>query len=185
MNRALPFILALFFAGASPALARKTLRWKLKPGDTLQVNITQQTASTVTISSKPPVKTTLEMSLETVWSVDDADEKQAKITQTVKRISVKMQAGAADPIAYDSAAPGAPVGGAKQIATAVKPLLEEGSAIVVTMDLRGDVLSAEPSAKLFELWKDGDKSLEGKSGDGERAKELLKRTLVLLPERPV
>ena len=184
MGRTFSLALILVLALASPAFAQKSLRWKLKPGDKFQVNITQQTTSTVTISSKP-VKTTLEMSLETLWSVDDANEKQGKITQTVKRISVKMQSGTANPIVYDSAAPGAPVGGAKEIAAAVKPLLEEGSAIVVTMDLRGDVLSAEPSAKLAELWKAGDKGREEKTSDGERAKELLKRTLVLLPEKPV
>ena len=52
------------------------------------------------------------------------------------------------------------------------------------MDLRGEVLSAEPSAKLADLWKmPGAKNLGG-PGSAESTQELLKRAIVLLPEKP-
>jgi hypothetical protein len=172
---------AIVLVMASPALAQKPLRWKLAAGDQLKVDVSQQTTSTVTIASKP-VKTTLEMKLETLWTVESADEKQIKVAQAVKRLSMKLQVGDGAPVAYDSAASGAPVGAAKNVAAAVKPLLEEGSALLVTMDTRGEVLSTEPSAKLAALWKvPGAKS--GGPGGKDSAEELLKRSLVLLPEQ--
>lgn len=175
---------AILFANSSPALAQKTLRWKLQPGDQFAVTVSQQTTSTVAIGSKP-VKTSMELTLETHWSVESADEKQAKITQTVKRLAMKMQVGDAAAIAYDSADKASPVGTAKEIATAVKPLLEEGSSLIVTMNLRGEVLSAEPSAKLAELWKSPSAKAPGGAGGRESTQELLRRSIVLLPEAAV
>jgi len=172
----------LIIFAASQALAQKTLRWKLTAGDQLAVDVTQQTTSTVTIASKP-VKTTLEMTLETLWTVDSASEQEIKLTQTVKRMAVKMQSGAAAPIAYDSADKTPPVGAAKDIAVAVKPLLEPLSSLIVTMNTRGEVLSAEPSAKLAELWKTP--GAAAGSGSGQSAQELLKRSIVVLPEKSV
>ena len=179
--------LAIFLAAASPALAQKNLRWKLAAGDQLQVNVGQQTTSSVIIpgNAMKSVKTKMEMTLETLCTVESADEKQIKISQTVKRLAVKLQIGDANPIAYDSATKTPPVGAAKDFAAAAKPLLTEGSALMVTMDPRGEVLSAEPSAKLAELWKvPGAKSLSG-PGSAESTQELLKRAIVLLPEKPV
>src|SRR4051812_40692176 len=69
--------LALFAAVLlfpSTALAQKTLRWKFKPGDELGVKIEQRTVSTVSFGSKS-AKTTLEMTLETLWKAEAADEK--------------------------------------------------------------------------------------------------------------
>lgn len=184
MHRSLLLGLTVFLAAASPALAQKTLRWKLKPGDRLQANIQQQTLSTVTIANKP-LKTTLEMTLETLWSVDSADEKQIKMTQSVKRVAVKMQSGDSTPITYDSATEAAPLGAAKDVAAAVAPLLAEGSTLIVTMDTRGEVLMAEPSAKLAELWKSPSTKKSSGPGGSESTQELLRRSLALLPEKPV
>jgi hypothetical protein len=184
MNRSLLLGLTVLLTAGSPAFAQKTLRWKLKPGDQLQVNIQQQTLSTVTIANKP-VKTTLEMRLETLWKVDSADEKQIKMTQSVKRVAVKMQSGDSTPISYDSATKAAPLGTAKDVATAVAPLLAEGSALIVTMDTRGEVLLAEPSAKLAALWKSPRPKESVGPGGSESTQELLRRSLVLLPEKPV
>ncbi|MFN0019414.1 MAG: hypothetical protein ACKVP0_14205 [Pirellulaceae bacterium] len=171
--------IAILLITASPVLAQKTLRWKLKAGEQLQVNVTQQKTATTTIAGKP-VKMTEEMTFETLWSVDSADEKQAKITQTVKRLAMKMQLGDAAPIAYDSASKATPVGTAKEIAAAVKPLFEEGSSLLVTMNTRGEVLSAEPSPKLAQHWKS-----PGKKEIDSTTQELLKRSIILLPEGSV
>jgi hypothetical protein len=121
--------LAIFLAAASPALAQKNLRWKLAAGDQLQVNVNQQTTSSVVIpgNAMKSVKTRMEMTLETLWSVESANEKQIKISQTVKRLAVKLQIGDANPIAYDSATKTPPVGAAKDFAAAARPLLTEGS----------------------------------------------------------
>ncbi|MGI8980505.1 MAG: hypothetical protein ACR2FY_14855 [Pirellulaceae bacterium] len=180
----LVLVVAIICCAASPALAQKTLRWKLAAGDQLQVNVSQQTTSTVTIASKP-VKTTMEMTLETLWSVDSADQEQIKITQAVKRLAMKLHTGDSPPIVYDSAVKSPPVGSAKEVAAAVKPLLDEGSALIVTMNTRGEVLSAEPNAKLAELWKTPSAKAPGGPGGSESTQELLKRSLVVLPEKPV
>ena len=184
MNRLLLLVLTLLISTSSSALAQKPLRWKLAAGEQLQVNVTQQTTSSVIIAGKP-VKTTMELTLETQWSVDSADENQIKITQTVNRLAVKMQSGGSPPIAFDSVAKNLPVGTAKEVATAVKPLLEEGSALIVTMDTRGEVLSAEPNAKLAKLWKSTASKAIGGPGGMASSQELLKRSIVLLPEKPV
>lgn len=167
---------------ASPAFAQEPLRWKLATGDQLKVDVSQQTTSTVTIASKP-VKTTMQMALETLWTVDSADDKQIKITQSVKRLTMRLQVGDGAPVAYDSATKTTPVGAAKNVAAAVKPLLEEGAGIVITMDTRGDVLSAEPTTKLAALWKTSVQGATGEAKGQESAEELLKRSLVLLPEK--
>ena len=176
--------LAIVLVGTSPVLAQKTLRWKLQPGNQFQVNVSEQKNSSVTITGKP-VKMTMEMTLETLWKVDSADEKQIKIIQTVQRLAMKMQTGDSAPISYDSADKTPPVGTAKDIAAAVKPLLAEGAAMTVTMDTRGEVLSATPSAKLAELWKTPESKAPGGIGGGTSTQELLKRSLVLLPEKGV
>src|SRR5436305_12703762 len=64
-----PMVFAAFLMTAAPALAQKTLRWKLKAGEVLAVKIEQRTVSTVSFGSKS-AKTTLEMTLETVWKVE-------------------------------------------------------------------------------------------------------------------
>jgi hypothetical protein len=187
----LVLVFALFLTPPSPALAQKTLRWKLEAGDQLQVNVSQQTFAEAPIFIPDKelkvkmVKSTIELTLETVWTVDSADEEQAKITQTVKRIAVKMKVGDAAPIAYDSAHKTPPVGTAKDFATAARPLLEEGAALLVTMNPRGEVLSAEPTPKLAELWKVPGAKNVGGPGGMESTQELLRRSLVLLPEMPV
>lgn len=179
--------LAILLVSASPALAQKNLRWKLAAGDQLQVDVNQQTTSSVIIpgNAMKSVKTKMEMTLETLWTIESADEKQIKISQTVKRLAVKLQIGDANPIAYDSAPKTPPVGAAKDFATAAKPLLEEGSALIVTMDTRGEVLSAEPSKKLAELWKIPGAKVPGGAGSKESVEDLLKRSIVLLPEMRV
>src|SRR6478672_10443908 len=103
MNAPRSFVLTILvlLAAASPALAQKNLRWKLAAGDQLQVNVNQQTTSSVIIpgNAMKSVKTKMEMTLETLWTVESANEKQIKISQTVKRLAVKLQTGDANPIA--------------------------------------------------------------------------------------
>ena len=55
---------------------------------------------------------------------------------------------------------------------------------MVTMNARGEVLAAEPNAMRAALWKTPGKKIGG-AGGKKSTEELLKRSIVLLPEKPV
>lgn len=169
-----------------PAFGQKLLRWKLAAGDKLKVQVEQKTDSTSTINNKVS-STAVELTLDTLWSIEAVENDRIKMAQTVERVRVKMRSVMANAVEYDSAAKSLPTGAVKELAAAVSPLLAEGSSILVTMSSRGEVVSAEPSAKLAELWQPKEAKTAAIAGRkwSDSTQELLKRSLVLFPEKEV
>ena len=162
---------------AVTALAQEPLAWKLKPGDKLELHVEQQTSSTVTVVNKT-TKTTIEMTLDSTWSVDSVENEAAKIRQTVQRVQVKVQAADAPAVAYDTAARIQPTGAARDLAAALAPLVDPESSILLTMNLQGEIASVELSPKLASAF---DKS----TAASQSLEALLKQPLITLPAKPV
>jgi len=175
---------AVAFA-APPARAQTTLAWKLAAGERFDLHVEQQTASTVTVVNKT-TKTTIEMTLDSTWAIESVEDGIAKIRQTIRRAQVKVQAADSPPVVYDTAAPGQPSGAEKDLATAVGPLVDPDSSILLTMNERGEIAAAELSPRLAELWAAGKPAAAAKKQPAQQSLDaLLKQPLVILPAKAV
>jgi hypothetical protein len=145
-------VVLLLAALGNAAFAQAPLRWKLEPGQSLIVEVKQQTTSVVAFSGKT-AETKIDQSVELRWTVGKAEEKGITVTQKVERIVFQLDSAKAGAIAYDSADPKRPTGQAGELAEAVKPLM--GAEVTLVMTDRGEITSARPAngaaEKLFGL----------------------------------
>lgn len=161
----------------APQASAQTLAWKLKPGEKFDLHVEQQTASTVTVVTKT-TKTSIEMTLDSNWTVESVENGTAKIRQTVRRVQMNVQAADAAPLAYDTASPGQPSGAVRDLANAVAPLVDPESSILLAMNERGEIQSVELSPKLAAL-------LDSAKPASQSLDALLKQPLVTLPAKAV
>ncbi|HUE75087.1 MAG TPA: hypothetical protein VMP01_29735 [Pirellulaceae bacterium] len=173
------FLVAVVVAGmfAAQAAGQMPLAWKLKAGEKFDLHVEQQTASTVSVVNKT-TKTSIEMTLDSHWTVESVEDGTAKIRQTVRRVQMKVQAADTAPLAYDTASPGQPSGAVRDLANAVAPLVDPESSIVMTMNERGEIQSVELSPKLAAL-------LDSAQPASQSLDALLKQPLVTLPAKAV
>ena len=160
------------------------LRWKFEAGQQFDLQLNQQTASTITVAGKT-TKTTVETRLELRWKVDSVDDSGAKITQQVERIEMQLQPAGMEPVVYDSNSKAKPVGQAKGIAASVAPLI--GAKFQVVMNDLGEITSAEPVAELREALAKEQSTATGRGQlfSPESIGRLLRQTLVVLPKKAV
>jgi Family of unknown function (DUF6263) len=126
------------------------------------------------------------MTLDSVWTVESIENGTAKIKQTVSRVQAKVQAADAAPITFDTESPGQPSGAQKDLAAAVRPLVDPESSIMLVMNERGEITSAELSPKLASLWDAGKQGETDKKGPTKESLDaLLKQPLVILPAKQV
>lgn len=167
-------------AGAN---AQTLLRWKLKPGETLNLNVQQETESQVAFSGKAAT-TKIDLSMELTWLVTAADDKEIKLKQAIQAIQLKLQSPQGGLVEYDSAAVARPAGQAREIADSLKPLI--GAEINITMTPRGEIVAAEPANDAAEqLLKVEGKADEPPAVSRAAVQQLLRQSLVVLPEKPV
>lgn len=162
---------------ASQAAGQMPLAWKLKAGEKFDLRVEQQTTSTVTVVTKT-TKTSIEMTLDSHWTVESVEDGTAKIRQTVRRVQMKVQAADAAPLAYDTASPGQPSGAVRDLANAVAPLVDPESSILLTMNERGEIQTVELSPKLADV-------LDSAKPASQSLDALLKQPLVTLPAKAV
>ena len=168
---------------AARAHGEASLAWKLKPGESLHVAIEQKTDSQIAFSGKA-AKTTIELTLVLGWNVLSADDSGFKIRQTVERIRQKLSTQQAGTIEFDSASSSRQTGPAADLATSLRPLV--GVSFDLTMSPRGEITVAEPSNEpakallaALETAAAGDPAARG------AVEQLLRRPLLVLPEKPV
>src|SRR5262245_43866581 len=78
-------------ATASPVRCETRLRWKFKPGETLQFDFRQGSKTEATVAGKPTTAN-LEMAMRLKWSVDKVDPPGgATITQAIEKLSLTMR----------------------------------------------------------------------------------------------
>jgi len=171
----------LLFASLPSAFAQMPLRWKLEPGQSLAVQIDQQTKTKVAFSGKS-ADTKIELGLTLVWTVDSAAEGKFKIKQKVERITFSLvpQTGAA--VKYDSQDKARPAGQARQVAESVKPLL--GAEVLLTMDGRGQILETSPANEAAERLFAADDPQSGVFSR-QSVQTLLRQPLAILPAKEV
>lgn len=165
----------------SVASAQTELRWKLQPGQQFTVSVAQQTTSDVAYSGKK-VATQIDISMELGWTVTAADEKAIAIKQSLRRMALKMESPKVGKVTYDSADNARPTGPAREVAAALAPLLS--AEILLEMNPRGEVQSAKPAneaaEKLLAAQSDPDAL-----GSQDAIQQLLKQSLIVLPEKAV
>src|SRR5438105_390651 len=98
--------------------AQTSLRWKLKPRETLEIQIKQDTDSQVGFSGKLAA-TKIELGVALAWKVTAANNDGFTIRQTVERIHEKLVTQDMGTIEYDSAANTRPSGQARELAEAL------------------------------------------------------------------
>jgi hypothetical protein len=126
------------------------------------------------------VKTSLELVVDMLWTVDQATDDQAEITQQVQRLQVTLSSPDGPPLQFDSAADKRPTGAARQLEAALKPLL--GEQFHVTMNARGEIVKVRaPQRSAAPEAKDDGKGLVST----DTLNQLLKQPLVVLPEKEV
>jgi Family of unknown function (DUF6263) len=170
-------------AWPSVASGQTLLRWKLKAGESLNVEVQQETESQVAFSGKSTT-TKIDLTVELGWLVTAADDKGIKLKQTIKGVKLKLQSPQGGLIDYDSAAAARPAGQAREVADSIKPLI--GTEIELTMSDRGEIVAAEPVNKLAEelLAAEGQPQ-EQKAFSRTAIQQLLRQSLVILPEKAV
>jgi hypothetical protein len=168
-------------ADAVSAYGQTTLRWKLKPGDSLAVTLDQQTDSTVAFSGKS-AKTDIILKLSLGWNVMAADNTGFKIRQSIDGIQQKLTTQQAGTIEFDSKSKAKPTGQSRDLADALRPLV--GAEFDMTMTPRGEITAVEPANEAAKALFAGLQS--GQTADAAAlasVEQMLKRPLLVLPER--
>lgn len=167
---------------AENASGQTLLRWKLKADDALRLTIQQETESQVAFSGKSAT-TKIELAVELDWLVTAANDKEIKLNQTLRGVKLKLQSPEGGLIEYDSAAEAKPTGPSREMAASIQPLI--GMELAVTMTPRGEVVAAEPANKAAEDLLDDAKPGEQAGASRAQVQQLLKQSLVVLPEKEV
>jgi hypothetical protein len=163
--------------------AQSPLAWKLAAGQSLVVQSRQETTSVVSFSGKK-AETKINLGMELLWNVTSADESEATIKQTIRRIEFRLESEKAGKIEYDSSAKTRTTGQAREVADAVKPLL--GAEVTIRMSARGEVLDAKPANAAAEaLFANPAPGEEPGVFSRKAIETLLRQPLAVLPEKPV
>ena len=168
----------------SDAAAQKLLRWRLQPGETIQVRLAQKMDTAATIQGSE-LRSTVDMLMAMEWHVLGVDpDGTAEMTQSIERMKMTMQSPGLDTVVFDSAAAPETQGPARTIAAGIQPLL--GVKFIQRMNDRGEIvdlrLSPEASAAL-ERVPAGAEVKEMFSQEG--LKSLISQAAAVLPDRPV
>lgn len=175
---------AVFVGAISPAStsAQTLLRWKLKPGDALTVEIDQHTDSEVGFSGKL-AKTKIDLTLKLAWKVTAAGNEGFTVRQTVERIQEKLETQDMGTIEYDSAATARPTGQARELAESVKPLI--GAEFDLTMTSRGEITAVTPANDIARALLTASEKPNETANTQDGLQQMLRRPLIVLPDKAV
>jgi hypothetical protein len=178
------FALAIIcLCAASSAHGEQLLRWKLKAGQALQVELTQKSELETTVAGKP-LKMNVEMLMGLAWQVEAVDEQGiARVAQSFTRLKLKLDAPRQDPIEYDSSAQTKPTGPAKDVADALGPLI--GARIFVSLNDRGEIVDVKPSDEAAKLLDSPAAARLKETFSKDGLTDLLKQSAAVLPEKAV
>jgi hypothetical protein len=164
------------------ASAQTELRWKLQPGDRFAVSVTQTTMSDVAYSGKK-LATQIDLAMELGWTVTAAHEKAITIKQSLRRLTFKMESPKVGKVTYDSADKLRPTGQSREVAAAITPLLN--AEIELQMTPRGEVQSAKPANEAAEKLLAADAAVDSSFVSKDAIQQLLRQSLIILPEKAV
>jgi hypothetical protein len=178
------FLVLAVVALASPVQAERLLRWKLKPGEAIDVRLVQDMDMTSTVLGKK-LGSSADMSMVMRWNVENVGaEGVSQLRQSIQRLRMSMQTPGSDPVVYDSANASVADGMAKQLAENMAPLI--GVEFIQSMSSRGEIidvrLSDEAAAKLAKSPASAQlQQVFSKEG----IKSLMHQAATVLPEKSV
>ncbi len=175
-------VLAVALFHPSIANAQTLLRWKLKPGEALAVEIDQHTDSQVGFSGKSAA-TKIDLTLGLAWKVAEAGSDGFTIRQTVERIKETLTTQDMGIIEYDSVATARPTGQARELAESIKRLV--GAEFELMMTSRGEITSAGPANEVAKALLAANDQAKPDAASQDGLQQLLRRPLVVLPDKMV
>ncbi|WP_425615087.1 hypothetical protein NA78x_004976 [Anatilimnocola sp. NA78] len=175
-------LVGLFLIGCDCSIgaqAQESLAWKFEKGQKFTLQTQQQTQSLVSFGAKQ-IPSNVDLLLSVSWEVQAAEAEQFTIEQTVDFIRIEMKGQGEASLTYDSREKKAVVGAAKDLATAVAPVL--GTKSTFTMTPQGEVAPVAPAAA--EPPKEAEPASPAKEKDlrKESISQLLKQSLLPLPQ---
>jgi hypothetical protein len=160
---------------APTSLQAEEWRWKLAAGDKLKVDSAQTIVSETQYSGKS-IKSTTDLAIGVLWTVDSVEDDKINLTQQVQSIKVGLVSDR-ETLEFDSAAKEKPKGAARQLQAALAPLL--GVKLQSVMTTRGELVSSElpEDSKADEATADAVRYRAW----GAALKKMGRQTLLLLP----
>ncbi len=171
-------LVAFLIAIACQAGWGADLSWKFQPGQKWNVTLQGETNSTSVLDTRT-LRTRLETSVETEWTIDAVNDGTAELTQQILRLRMTGTGVDGVGILFDSAATEKPVGPAKEIAAAVAPYV--GAKVHCKMNARGEISDVVPSAELAKLLE----AEQEFASQPSLALDLLQQPLCLVPGKEV
>ncbi|HVA46926.1 MAG TPA: DUF6263 family protein [Pirellulales bacterium] len=112
-------------ANAAAADEAVKLSWKFKKGEKLHYVVEQSTTTEGRFGGQA-IKNDMKQTLDLAWTVNDvADDGTAHLTQTIRRVRLKMSQPGDPGVEYDSSSKEAPQGFAAQMAGVYKVLVDK------------------------------------------------------------
>ncbi|HQU42879.1 MAG TPA: DUF6263 family protein [Pirellulales bacterium] len=112
-------------ANAAAADEAVKLSWKFEKGEKLHYVVEQNTATEAQFAGQS-IKNDMKQTLDLEWTVNDvAGDGTAHLTQTIRRVRLKMSQPGAPGVEYDSSSKEAPQGFAAQMAGVYKVLVDK------------------------------------------------------------
>ncbi len=159
----------------------KLLRWKLRPGERMKVDIIQDMKMATLMMGKEVV-TSADMGMTMGWNVDSVSpEGVAVVNQSIERMRIKSENPGAEPVVYDSAAPGQSEGMVKALADNIQPLI--GVKFTQQMNDRGEILAVQLSDNARSRLASAPQLQEVFSKEG--MKSLMNQAATVLPAQPI
>lgn len=179
-----PLAILVAITCISAVNADKLLRWKLHPGQTLQVQFIQEMGLETKLLDQP-VQTSADMAMQMTWQVQRIlPEGVAETKQSIDRVWMAMESPGSPPVSYDSAKSEELQGVAKTLADSIEPML--GIEFLQQMDARGEILDVRlTDAAQQKLAQSPGATDMNDMFSKEGLRSLLSQAATVLPEKAV
>lgn len=180
------FLVLVFLVAvsASPTHADRLLRWKLQPGQAIDVRFVQDMDMMSNVLGKK-LASSADMSMIMRWDVEKVgNQGVAQLRQSIQRLRMSMQTPGSEAVVYDSANAAGASGMAKQLASNMSPLI--GVEFIQTMSSRGEIIDVQLSKAAQQKLAKSPASAQLQqvfSKDG--IKSLMHQAATVLPKEPV
>jgi hypothetical protein len=164
--------------------ASKTIAWRMQPDERLRLRMTHRMQTELQVGEKRTAVSMLS-AMELHWRVLDVDASGSmQIDQTIHRLILRTTEADGTTSSYDSSAPEAVSAPLREVADALRPLLN--SRVTLMLGPRGQILDVRQAAETESLLQDLPEFANGRdllTRDG--LSRMLHQALGRLPDQPV
>ncbi len=176
----------LCFSPATSAQEPQVLRWTLKQGEELAVELDQTTYIDTNLDNRKQ-KIGNEMKLSMSWRVAESNDDQFRIEQQINRIQLTIKAPGKEGVKItnvDTESKTPTKGLAEELLAQVRPLI--GAKFIVAMNRRGKILDIEVSDDAMKAVRSAPASMQIRQAlTKEGMTNLFGQTAVTFPEEPL